>query len=428
MGTCFRAPGVVLASGLVFGWVHVVVNNLVAVGLASLAGFVFASTYERSRSTLLVSIEHALYGDWCSASALAPLLLDHPLAERLIRQKRCETAGRAPLTMAARACTLWMKRGGHRRAGAGRRSGDGVGASSRRARVVEIDSKFGSQLGLDSLARVELLLRIQRRLGLTVPEAQALAAETPGELAAALRSAPGCGAVARAPRRAAGRRGGAAARRPPRWSRRSGGSRGSSPGACTSSSTKATGSCRSTTPSCSPPRAGSPRASCAETSRAARAWRSCSPPPATSSWRFWGSGWRAPFQFPSTRHSAPAGSMSTCGGRPSSSRTRGPGCSSRRRRPRGPDAGCDRRCQTCARWSRWPSSPIRPRRRRSGRAALPGHRTVGGGTRPIHLGQHGRSEGGRPHARQPHREHPSLRGGGRGAVDRCIRELAAALS
>jgi 1-acyl-sn-glycerol-3-phosphate acyltransferase len=62
---------------------------------------------------------------------------------------------------------------------------------SRRARVVEIDSKFGSQLGLDSLARVELLLRIQRRLGLTVPEAQALAAETPGELAAALRAGPG---------------------------------------------------------------------------------------------------------------------------------------------------------------------------------------------------------------------------------------------
>jgi acyl carrier protein len=62
---------------------------------------------------------------------------------------------------------------------------------SRRVRVVEIDSKFGSQLGLDSLARVELLLRIQRRLGLTVPEAQALAAETPGELAAALRAGPG---------------------------------------------------------------------------------------------------------------------------------------------------------------------------------------------------------------------------------------------
>jgi uncharacterized protein len=63
----------VLASGLVFGWAHVVVNNLVAVGLASLAGFVFASTYERSRSTLLVSIEHALYGDLVFSVGLGSL-------------------------------------------------------------------------------------------------------------------------------------------------------------------------------------------------------------------------------------------------------------------------------------------------------------------------------------------------------------------
>ncbi len=63
----------VLASGLVFGWAHVVVNNLVAVGLASLAGFVFAWTYERSRSTLLVSIEHALYGDLVFSIGLGSL-------------------------------------------------------------------------------------------------------------------------------------------------------------------------------------------------------------------------------------------------------------------------------------------------------------------------------------------------------------------
>jgi hypothetical protein len=51
------------ASGLIFGWAHVVVNNLAAIPLAAVAGLLFASTYERSRSTLLVSIEHALYGD-----------------------------------------------------------------------------------------------------------------------------------------------------------------------------------------------------------------------------------------------------------------------------------------------------------------------------------------------------------------------------
>jgi len=53
----------ILASGLVFGWAHIVVNNVLAIGLASIGGILFASTYERSRSTMLVSLEHALYGD-----------------------------------------------------------------------------------------------------------------------------------------------------------------------------------------------------------------------------------------------------------------------------------------------------------------------------------------------------------------------------
>ena len=53
----------VLASGLVFGWAHIVVNNVLAMVLASVGGILFASTYERSRSTMLVSLEHALYGD-----------------------------------------------------------------------------------------------------------------------------------------------------------------------------------------------------------------------------------------------------------------------------------------------------------------------------------------------------------------------------
>jgi uncharacterized protein len=63
----------VLASGLLFGWAHVVVNNLVAIALASVAGIVFASTYEGSRSTLLASIEHALYGDFVFSVGLGSL-------------------------------------------------------------------------------------------------------------------------------------------------------------------------------------------------------------------------------------------------------------------------------------------------------------------------------------------------------------------
>jgi len=53
----------ILASGLLFGWAHVMVNNVLAIGLASIGGILFASTYERSRSTILVSLEHAVYGD-----------------------------------------------------------------------------------------------------------------------------------------------------------------------------------------------------------------------------------------------------------------------------------------------------------------------------------------------------------------------------
>lgn len=73
-GGLFRRPlGRVLASGLLFGWAHVVVHNLVAVLLATIGGLLFASTYERRRSTLLVSIEHALYGDFIFTVGLGGL-------------------------------------------------------------------------------------------------------------------------------------------------------------------------------------------------------------------------------------------------------------------------------------------------------------------------------------------------------------------
>ena len=58
-----RPAGPVLASGALFGWAHVAVNNVAAVFLAAVAGVLFASTYARARSTFLVTVEHALYGD-----------------------------------------------------------------------------------------------------------------------------------------------------------------------------------------------------------------------------------------------------------------------------------------------------------------------------------------------------------------------------
>lgn len=68
-----RPRTLVLASGLVFGWAHIVVNNLVAVPLAAVAGVLFASTYQRSRSTLLVTVEHALYGNFVFSVGLGSL-------------------------------------------------------------------------------------------------------------------------------------------------------------------------------------------------------------------------------------------------------------------------------------------------------------------------------------------------------------------
>jgi membrane protease YdiL (CAAX protease family) len=73
-GALFQRPAArVAASGLLFGWGHIAVNNLLAVGLASVAGFLFAWTYERSRSTLLVTLEHALYGDFVFSVGLGSL-------------------------------------------------------------------------------------------------------------------------------------------------------------------------------------------------------------------------------------------------------------------------------------------------------------------------------------------------------------------
>jgi hypothetical protein len=53
----------ILVNAALFGWAHVAVENALAVVLAAAIGLIFASSYERWRSTLLVSLEHALYGD-----------------------------------------------------------------------------------------------------------------------------------------------------------------------------------------------------------------------------------------------------------------------------------------------------------------------------------------------------------------------------
>ena len=72
-----RTPAArVIASGLLFGWAHIVVHNRAAIALATVGGLMFATTYERRRSTLLVSIEHGLYGDFIFTVGLGGLFYD----------------------------------------------------------------------------------------------------------------------------------------------------------------------------------------------------------------------------------------------------------------------------------------------------------------------------------------------------------------
>lgn len=53
---------VIGASAVAFGYAHIILHNWIAVTLSVVGGALFAWTYERSRSLLAASIEHALYG------------------------------------------------------------------------------------------------------------------------------------------------------------------------------------------------------------------------------------------------------------------------------------------------------------------------------------------------------------------------------
>lgn len=51
-----------IVSAVTFGFAHIIYGNIPAVLLTLLGGYLFAITYQHSRSILVVSLEHALYG------------------------------------------------------------------------------------------------------------------------------------------------------------------------------------------------------------------------------------------------------------------------------------------------------------------------------------------------------------------------------
>ena len=73
----FRTPtALVVANALLFGWGHVLVHNAVAMALCTLGGMLLALTYRRWPSTALVTIEHALYGDFVFSAGVGGMFVN----------------------------------------------------------------------------------------------------------------------------------------------------------------------------------------------------------------------------------------------------------------------------------------------------------------------------------------------------------------
>jgi membrane protease YdiL (CAAX protease family) len=64
----------VAASALAFGFVHLIFGNVIAVVLTLVGGWIFAQRYQRTRSLLVTSIEHALYGQLAFTIGLGAFL------------------------------------------------------------------------------------------------------------------------------------------------------------------------------------------------------------------------------------------------------------------------------------------------------------------------------------------------------------------
>lgn len=62
--TLFSKNSLWLISGILFGWAHIILQNWVAVSFTVIGGFLFARTYERTKSLATAIFEHALYGYW----------------------------------------------------------------------------------------------------------------------------------------------------------------------------------------------------------------------------------------------------------------------------------------------------------------------------------------------------------------------------
>jgi membrane protease YdiL (CAAX protease family) len=74
-GLLFRNPYLLIAiNALVFSFAHIVFKNLFVLIITLIGGVIFAITFFRTRSLLLTSVEHALYGSWLFTVGMGEML------------------------------------------------------------------------------------------------------------------------------------------------------------------------------------------------------------------------------------------------------------------------------------------------------------------------------------------------------------------
>ncbi len=64
----------IIFNAIMFSIAHLLFKNVLVMVLTFLGGVLFAITYKKTKSTLLVSIEHAIYGSWLFTVGLGEIL------------------------------------------------------------------------------------------------------------------------------------------------------------------------------------------------------------------------------------------------------------------------------------------------------------------------------------------------------------------
>lgn len=74
-GLLFKKPYLLIAvNALVFSFAHIGFKNILVLALTLIGGLIFAITYSKTRSLLVTSIEHALYGSWLFTVGMGEML------------------------------------------------------------------------------------------------------------------------------------------------------------------------------------------------------------------------------------------------------------------------------------------------------------------------------------------------------------------